>query len=141
MLFTLIHCLRPRRYLEVGVLHGGSALIVAKAMDAVQSDGKLILVDFNPQIEESNWRQMEHRSALVKGRSPQILSEACRAAGGPFDFVFVDGDHEATGVMRDAQGVLPVPRRWRLHAFSRLLQFDGKWGYRSVRQYSLFLHG
>jgi predicted O-methyltransferase YrrM len=107
MLFTLIYCLRPRRYLEIGVLYGGSCLIVAKAMDAVKSEGTLVLVDPDPKVEDSNWRQMEHRSILVRGRSPAVLGQAERLAGGKFDFIFIDANHETTAVMRDANGVIP----------------------------------
>src|SRR5688572_15655865 len=37
LLFTLIYSLRPERYLEIGTLQGGSALIVSAAMDAFDS--------------------------------------------------------------------------------------------------------
>ncbi len=105
LLFTLIYCLRPRRYLEVGILFGGASLIVAKAMDAVQHNGRLILVDSKPQVEDSNWRQIEHRSVLVQGWSPAVLKQAAKEAGGPFDFVFIDAGHQTNAVMRDAHGV------------------------------------
>jgi len=107
LLFTLIYCLRPRRYLEVGVLHGGSALIVVKALDAVNGEGKLVLVDPEPQIDDSHWRQIEHRSVLIRGESPTVLGQAEQMAGGSFDFVFIDANHETIPVMRDANGVLP----------------------------------
>jgi predicted O-methyltransferase YrrM len=107
LLFTLVYCLRPRRYLEIGVLHGGSSLIVAKAIDAVKGDGKLVLVDPKPQIADSNWIEIKHRSVLLRGGSPEILEEAEHEAGGPFDFVFIDANHETRAVMRDANGVLP----------------------------------
>jgi cephalosporin hydroxylase len=107
MLFTLIYSLRPQRYLEIGILYGGASLIVAKAMDAVNSDGKLILVDINPQVEPSTWQGMEHRSICITGYSPKILRQAFESAKGKFDFVFIDAGHSSNAVTRDAEGVFP----------------------------------
>jgi predicted O-methyltransferase YrrM len=105
MLFALIYSLRPRRYLEIGILHGGASLIVTKAMDAVGYDGQLILVDNEPKVSSEHWQQMKHRSVLVKGWSPGSLNKAREAAKGPFDFVFIDAGHSKNAVMRDANGV------------------------------------
>jgi predicted O-methyltransferase YrrM len=107
LLFTLIYSLRPQRYLEIGVLSGGASLIVAKAMDAVPYTGRLVLVDLAPEISDSLWKQIEHRSVLVTGRSPGVLAEAAQAAGGPFDFVLIDASHDTAGVLRDVNGVVP----------------------------------
>lgn len=107
LLFTLIYSLRPARYLEIGVLHGGSAVIAAKAMDAAGHDGKLILVDPKPDIDPLLWKELDGRSVLIQGFSPQVLAEAKEAAGGPFDFVLIDAGHTTEAVMRDAEGVLP----------------------------------
>jgi cephalosporin hydroxylase len=107
LLFTLAYSIRPLRYLEIGVLHGGSALIVSKAMDAAGYDGKVILVDPEPQIDPLHWEQMRERAVLLRGRSPQILPEAREVAGGPLDLVFIDAGHSTKAVMRDAEGVFP----------------------------------
>jgi len=107
MLFTLVYSIRPKRYLEIGVLHGGASIIVARAMDAVGYEGKMVLVDIDPQIDSTRWEQMKHRAILIQGGSPEILTEAREAAGGPFDFVFIDAGHSTHAVMRDANGVFP----------------------------------
>ena len=107
MLFTLIASLRPSRYLEIGSFKGGSALIVNAAMDASENDGCIICVDPEPRISPEHRERLEGRGIVVEGLSPAILDEASEAAGGPFDFVFIDGDHTAEGVLRDAEGVLP----------------------------------
>jgi predicted O-methyltransferase YrrM len=107
LLFTLIYSLRPSRYLEIGVLYGGASLIVSKAMDAAGYDGRLTLIDPEPQIDPVHWDQMSGRSVLLEGRSPGAIPEARRAAGGPFDFVFIDAGHSTEAVTRDAEGVLP----------------------------------
>jgi len=107
LLYTLVFSLRPKRYLEIGTLNGGSALIVSAAMDAVHTDGRLVCVDPKPQIDPDHWKQLERRATLLKGFSPDILPRAYETVGGLFDFVFIDGDHSYTGVKRDASGVLP----------------------------------
>ncbi len=108
MLFTLAFTLRPARYLEIGTLHGGSAMLVAAAMDAVGTNGRLVCLDPNPQIAAENWSRIQHRATLLRGLSPDALPEARALAGGLFDLILIDGDHTGTGVLRDATGVLSV---------------------------------
>jgi cephalosporin hydroxylase len=108
ILFTLAFTLRPARYLEIGTLHGGSALLVATAMDATATSGTLVCLDPNPQIAPEHWARLQHRATQLRGFSPDALPEAQRTAGGPFDLVLIDGDHTGAGVLRDATGVLTV---------------------------------
>jgi hypothetical protein len=44
---------------------------------------------------------------LITEYSPTALPQAQHIAGGNFDLVLIDGDHTRTGVLRDANGVLP----------------------------------
>jgi predicted O-methyltransferase YrrM len=106
-LFTLTFCLRPARYMEIGTLKGGSALIVASAMAALGSDGRIFCVDPEPRVAPEDWARLESRAQMFRGFSPQILPEVASAAGGPFDLVLIDGDHSYQGAIRDAKGVLP----------------------------------
>ncbi len=108
LLYTVAFCLRPQRYLEIGTLEGGSALIVCAAMEALHGDGRLVCVDPQPKISAENWERLKNRTQIVKGYSPQVLAEALRLAGGPFDLALIDGDHTATGVERDATATLPL---------------------------------
>jgi predicted O-methyltransferase YrrM len=108
LLFTLTFTLRPARYLEIGTLQGGSALLVAAAMDTLGTEGRLVCLDPNPQIAEAHWARLRHRTTLLRGCSPDALPQARDLAGQPFDLVLVDGDHTAAGVIRDATGVLSV---------------------------------
>lgn len=107
LLYTLAFTLRPSRYLEIGTFKGGSALLVNAAMGALGSDGRIVCVDPQPQITPEHWARLEGRASLITGYSPDVLPQAVEVAGGPFDFVLIDGDHTYKGVLRDAEGVLP----------------------------------
>jgi predicted O-methyltransferase YrrM len=107
LLFALVFGLRPKRCLEIGTLNGGSAMIIAAAMDASDTDGRLVCVDPEPRIAPEHWQRLEHRTILLQESSPGVLPRAYELAGGPFDFVLIDGDHSYLGVLRDAEGVLP----------------------------------
>lgn len=107
LIYTMTFTLRPLRYLEIGTLKGGSALLVNAALNALGSDCKMVCVDPNPQISPEHWELLKPRTTLLKGYSPQILPQAVEAAGGLFDLVLIDGDHTYQGLMRDAEGILP----------------------------------
>jgi glycosyltransferase involved in cell wall biosynthesis/predicted O-methyltransferase YrrM len=107
ILYSIIFGLRPRRCLEIGTNKAGSSLIIGAALDDIGA-GHLVCVDFNPQIASEHWQQLVHHATLLKGTSPDILSQALDAAGGKFDFALIDGDHELPSVIRDIEGVLPL---------------------------------
>ena len=117
MLYTLVRSLRPRRVLEIGTRHGGSAAVIVRAMDEVASakpedsegivvEGRLICVDPTPEIK-INWDRVAHRATLLRGFSPAALPQAYTCAGGPFDLCFIDGGHVYSQVLADTLGVLP----------------------------------
>ncbi|MBK8987156.1 MAG: class I SAM-dependent methyltransferase [Chloroflexi bacterium] len=108
LLYTLVFTLRPTYCLEIGTLYGGSALIMAAAMESLQNNGRIFCVDPEPQINPEHWRRLEPRTTLLKGRSPEILPTARAVAGAPFDFALIDGDHDYYNCFYDAEALLPL---------------------------------
>jgi predicted O-methyltransferase YrrM len=107
LLFSLIFGIKPRRCLEIGTFQGGSAAIICSAMDD-NGYGRLICVDPHPRVPEQLWEQISHRSTMVQGPSPEVLSEARKAVSYDFDFALIDGDHSHEGVIRDIEGTMAV---------------------------------
>src|SRR5712664_2431719 len=104
-LYSFVRGFRPERALEIGVLRGGSGCIIANAMED-NGQGVIVGIDPEPMIEvrKSNFHGRYH---LILKPSPEGLGEARQIAGGPFDFVFIDGLHLYKQVVRDIEGVLP----------------------------------
>ena len=107
LLYALVFALRPARILEIGTHQGGSALIMAAALDAIGA-GAIVCVDPEPAVADATWQRIAHRATLVVGASPEVLVDAGAAAGAPFDLALIDGDHGYAGVVRDLEGVLPL---------------------------------
>lgn len=107
LLYAVVAGLKPQHTLEIGTFLGGSALIIAAALDDVDA-GDLWCVDPEPRVEEADWARIAHRATMVAAPSPQALTDARAQAGGPFDFALIDGDHSLEGVRRDIAGTLPV---------------------------------
>lgn len=107
LMYSLVRGLRPARCLEIGTHFGGSTTITCAALDDVGA-GCLVCVDPNPLVPPDVWARLAHRATMVRGTSPGALADAMATAGGPFDFVFIDGDHTRAGVVRDVEAVLAV---------------------------------
>jgi hypothetical protein len=106
MLYTLIATLQPDNVLEIGMYKGGSAAIMAHAMDGIDR-GKVYTIEPHPIVTEELWKTMEHRVVMKEGYSPFVTADVAAMAGAPFDFAFIDGYHEYEQVQRDLLGVLP----------------------------------
>ena len=104
-LYSFVRGFQPERALEVGVLKGGSGLIIANAME---DNGKGVVVGIDPEpMLEVRMNALHGRYRLIRRPSPEALQEARGIAGGPFDFVLIDGLHLYDQVCRDIEGVLP----------------------------------
>jgi predicted O-methyltransferase YrrM len=107
LLYGLTFGLRPARTLEIGTFRGGAALVIGAALDDVGC-GTLVCVDPAPQVAPDDWALVSHRATLFAEPSSDVLPRAMAAAGGPFDFALIDGDHQYASVVGDVEGVLPL---------------------------------
>lgn len=103
LLYSLVFAYAPERCLEVGVKNGGGSRIIHAALSDL-SRGRLIGLDPAPELK-LDWNDLADRATLLIGLSPDDLPRAVDAAGGLFDFVFLDGDHCPAGVERDLEGL------------------------------------
>lgn len=100
MLYALVRGLKPNRILEIGSRWGGSARIMAAALE---DNGSGRIVGLDP--DTSNFccpkRLTYGRFDLVRGYSPEDVPKAVEMLGGPPDFVFIDALHIRDAVLDD----------------------------------------
>lgn len=102
-LYALIRGLKPERVLEIGALQGGSGRIMACAMED-NGKGRIVGLDPFPLFKVD--RSFHGRYTLVAKGSPEAVPEARATAGGPFDFVLIDGIHTYDAVRADLDASL-----------------------------------
>lgn len=101
LLYSLVLATAPAMALEIGTLWGGSAQIICAAMD-VLGEGGIVTVDPEPKLDEQTFKRVCHRTEIVTGKSPKDVP------AGPFNFIFIDGDHHGEAVARDIHRALEV---------------------------------
>ena len=105
-LYSLVRLLRPELAVEIGTHHGISTLWIARALED-NGSGRLLALDLfeDPpagEVQATLERAgLSHRVELVRGPSVSVGAKACRRAGRPIDFLFIDGDHRVEGCAAD----------------------------------------
>src|SRR5688572_16181894 len=91
-LYSLVRGFQPQRVLEIGVRHGGGGAIMAHALE---ENGAAMIIGLDPSPDLKVRPSALHgRYRVIAKPSPDAIPEARKAAGGPFDFVLVDGLHQ-----------------------------------------------
>ncbi|HYE61583.1 MAG TPA: class I SAM-dependent methyltransferase [Phycisphaerales bacterium] len=103
LLYAMVFALAPQRCLEIGVRWGGGSRIIHAALSDL-SHGHLVSIDPEPALE-FDWAEIADRATLIVGRSPDDIPRCVQAAGGAFDFVFIDGLHTQDAVHQDLRAV------------------------------------
>lgn len=105
MLYALVRGLKPERALEIGAFRGGSGRIIACAMED-NGHGRVVGIDPYPMFKID--RTFQGRYTLIDKGSPEAVPEARKAAGGPFDFILIDGIHTLDAVRADLDAAVSV---------------------------------
>lgn len=103
LIYSLIKRFKLRSFLEIGFGRGYSAICAAKAFHDTGVDGKVTSID--PVFDKEHLETMSQvfpkewleKIDLKQGLSQQVLKEM----EGPWDFVYIDGDHHAAAVQAD----------------------------------------
>ncbi len=130
--------LRPRRLLEIGTAAGGTLLLFSRV---AAPDAHLVSIDFpeghfgggyNP-LRSLLYRTFAHsrqRVSPIRADSHRPETRRRLAAllqGEKLDFLFIDGDHTAAGVLRDFEDYTPFVRPGGLIALHDIRPDEKGW--------------
>jgi predicted O-methyltransferase YrrM len=104
-LYALIRGIKPLRALEAGIFRGGSALVIASAMED-NGMGRLVGIDPTPDVGMDH-RAFFGRFEMIKEPSPDAIPKAVEILGGPLDLVLIDDIHIFSQVYSELKTVRP----------------------------------
>lgn len=98
---------KPLRVLEIGVWHGGT---LREWMEHARPGAVITAVDLHHTHRGlyDRWQKEDTDLRMVFGNSQQQSVIDCVREFGPFDWVFIDGDHSIEGVRADVENYLPM---------------------------------
>jgi predicted O-methyltransferase YrrM len=105
VLYAIVRGTLSRRALEIGTNLGGSAAIMAAAMED-NGIGQIVGLDPVRHVDPT----LPHyygRFKLIERPAPEGIGEAAEAAGGSFDLIFYDGPNVYTEVSRILKEAIP----------------------------------
>jgi predicted O-methyltransferase YrrM len=104
-LYAIVRGTLPQRALEIGTALGGSAAIVAAAMED-NGIGTLVGIDPERRVDPALPRYYG-RFRLIESVAPKGIEEAATLAGGKFDLVFYDGPNIHTAARSIIEAIVP----------------------------------
>jgi cephalosporin hydroxylase len=96
-----------RRYLELGVQHGGTFILTTEYLDRFHGIERAIAVDILRVRSAPAYRRMRRSASFVTVDSAEPRFAELLEREGPFDLVLIDGDHSRDAVRRDWETVRP----------------------------------
>jgi predicted O-methyltransferase YrrM len=130
--------LQPRRVLEIGTAAGGTLFLLSRV---AAPDALLVSIDLPEGGFGGGYNLLRRglygsfarrgqRIVLIRGDSHrQAVRRRLAAAlnGEPLDFLFIDGDHSAAGVLQDFEDYAPFVRLGGLIAFHDIRPDERGW--------------
>ncbi len=117
---ALYRRIKPQRVLEIGVLYGGTLRAWLTG-----SPQLVVAVDPAPRCHPSEFDRNGTELVLLTGRSQNAdVQEEIRRRG-PYDWVFIDGDHSYDAVKADADLALTITRPGGYILFHDIVPPDG----------------
>ena len=112
---VLLSGLGIRRYLELGVEHGGTFVLTTEYLSRFDPIERAVAVDLNRLRSAHAYRRLrpQARFAMVDSGSPEFRTLLGRE--GPFDLALIDGDHSEHAVRRDWETIRPHARVVAFH--------------------------
>lgn len=110
LIYSLIKKHKLDSYLEIGFGRGYSALCAAKAFAELGNDGQVMVIEPNLDEQHMNFlgqafpQEWTSRIKVARGKSEDVLPKL----KDPYDLVYVDGDHTASAVRADWEGVKDI---------------------------------
>lgn len=104
-LYSIVRGARPQRVLEIGSALGGSAAIIASALED-NGFGEIISIEPIRRVDPTMACYFG-RFRLIESAAPDGIEEAARLAAGKFDFVFYDGPNVHTEASNILAAITP----------------------------------
>lgn len=118
-LLVLLDEIKPRRIVEIGVHRGGFVETMRQAFPDAIVVG--VDIDFS-KLEFTDFYALSGDSHLPSMR--EAVNDILK--GQPIDFLFIDGDHTAPGVLADFEIYSPLVRSGGLIAFHDIMRRPGQ---------------
>jgi predicted O-methyltransferase YrrM len=117
-LLDRLAALRPRRVVEIGTAGGGTLFLLTRV---AADDARIVSVDIKGgefgggytrrrKLLYRQFARAQQQLSLILGDSHarETRDAVARAAGGPIDFLLIDGDHRYEGVRADFDMYAPL---------------------------------
>jgi predicted O-methyltransferase YrrM len=131
-LVTEIDSIKPKKILEIGTNHGGSAIfwdhIAGPGGQVVTLDTPELVANHHPvsMLDERYGNYLAKAKSdltllLSRSNLPETVEKVKEIFKGPIDFVFIDGDHSYKWVKKDYELYSPLVRKGGIIAFDDII--------------------